>query len=169
MGSPEPEILQVMSDSSVDVVREMATAFNAGDYEQALALLAPDIEYHELPGLPGGGEGGGVYRGREELARWFTEFLSEWEPGFQSTYGKVLGVDDNHVITVENWRGRGASSGILVEMTAVALHTVRDGQITRMRYFRTEGEALAAARVESRTLDEKRRSASESTYLPDSS
>ena len=48
-------------------------------------------------------------------------------------------------MTVENWRGRGATSGIPVEMNAVGLHTVRDGRITCMRYFRTEAEALEAA------------------------
>ena len=55
--------------------------FNAGDYEASLALMAPDIEYHELEGMPGARGMVGVYHGREELARWFVEFLGEWDEG----------------------------------------------------------------------------------------
>jgi ketosteroid isomerase-like protein len=139
-----------VSEENLEIVRAMAAAFNAGDYESVLDLLSPDIEYHELRGMPGAGEGVGVYRGRDELVRWFTEFLGEWEPGFQSQYVKVKEVDDTHVMTVEHWRGRGARSGIDADMTAVALHTVVEGRITRMRYFRTEAEALEAAGVSPR-------------------
>jgi ketosteroid isomerase-like protein len=136
-----------MSEENLAVVQAMAKAFNEGDYERALGFLSPDIEYHELSGMPGAGEGVGVYRGHDELTRWYTEFLGEWEEGFQSTYEEITDLDDRHVMTVENWRGRGTRSGITVEMTAVGLHTVLNGEITCMRYFRTEAEAIAAAEL----------------------
>jgi ketosteroid isomerase-like protein len=134
-----------MSQENVEIVRKMAEAFNSGDFETAVELLAPDIEYHELPGIPGAGEGVGVYHGREELVRWFAEFLGGFEEGFQSRYERISDVDETHVVSVENWQGVGVRSGIPVEMTAAALHTVRDGRIAQMRYFRTEAEALQAA------------------------
>lgn len=134
-----------MSEENLAVVQAMAKAFNTGDYASALELLSPQIEYHELQGMPGAGEGVGVYRGHDELVRWYTEFLGEWEDGVQTTYEKITDLDDRHVMTVETWRGRGATSGIPVEMNTIGLHTVQDGQITCMRFFRTEAEALEAA------------------------
>ena len=73
-----------MSQKNVEVVERMVQASNSGDFETAVELLAPDIEYQELPGIPGAGEGVGVYHGREELVKWFAEFLGGFEEGFQS-------------------------------------------------------------------------------------
>jgi len=134
-----------MSQENVEIVRRMYEAFNAGDHETSLSLMSPDIEYHELAGMPGAGQGVGVYRGKEELAQWFGEFLGEWEDGFQSVPGEMTVLDDGQVLMVETWRGRGASSGVDVERTAVALYTIAEGQVTRLRYFSTKAEALEAA------------------------
>ena len=136
-----------MSRENVEVVRRLYEAFNAGDYEMSLELMAPDIEYHELEGMPGARGMVGVYHGREELARWFGEFLSEWEPGFQSEPAEITELEDGRVVVVETWRGRGAQSGAEVQANAVALYTIRGGRITHIRYFSTKAEAVEAAEL----------------------
>ena len=49
--------------------REAQKPFNEGDFEKAFATLAPDVEWHLLPGLPETG----VLRGRDAVIRFFAE------------------------------------------------------------------------------------------------
>jgi uncharacterized protein len=133
-----------MSQENVEIVRRMYDAFNAGDYQTSLNLMSPDIEYHELAGMPGAGQGVGVYHGHEELAQWYSEFLSQWE-SLESVPGEITELEADLVLVVETWRARGASSGVDVERTAFALYTIAEGQITSLRYFSTKAEALEAA------------------------
>jgi hypothetical protein len=58
---------------------------------------------------------------------------------------KITELEKGQVLAVETWRGRGAKSQVDVERSAVGLYTLRDGQITCLRYFSTEAEALEAA------------------------
>jgi len=129
---------------AIDVLDRFTEAFNAGDFETTLALTAEDIEYHELPGMPGARGMVGVYRGKDELVRWYTEFLSGWESGFRNDPVETIQLDDGRVLRLERWRGRGTSSGVEVEMSAVGVYTVRDGKVSCCRYFATKEEALEA-------------------------
>jgi ketosteroid isomerase-like protein len=52
-----------MSQENVEIVRCCCEAFDRGDYEAALEVLAPDVEY-DLSHFPDGG----VYRGHEGVA-----------------------------------------------------------------------------------------------------
>jgi ketosteroid isomerase-like protein len=60
-----------MSDSFLDAFarshRQAQEPFNEGDFEKAFATLAPDVEWHLLPGLPETG----VLRGRDAVIRFF--------------------------------------------------------------------------------------------------
>ena len=67
------DTVRAMSNSLVDAFArffpESQRAFNNGDFEEALAGLAPDVEWHLLPGLPETG----VIRGRDSVIRFFSE------------------------------------------------------------------------------------------------
>jgi ketosteroid isomerase-like protein len=131
-----------------ELLERWFTSFNGGDYATTLDCMAEDVEYHELPGLPGargGSSAPGVYRGKEEVVSWYVEFLAGWET-LTSEPSAIDDLGDGHVVADETWRGRGAHSGVDVEMRASSLFTVRDGRIARVEYFRTRDEALAAAR-----------------------
>jgi ketosteroid isomerase-like protein len=117
-------------------------AFNADDYEASLELMAPDVEYHELPGMPGARGMVGTYRGREEVARWLGEFLNEWESFRSSSEGTELG--NGRVVVVENGRSRQKRGGC-GDDGGRAAHGPQ-GPIAWSRDFRTAEEALAAAR-----------------------
>ena len=62
-----------MSQSFLDVFarshQEAQEPFNEGDFEKAFATLAPDVEWHLLPGLPETG----VLLGRDAVIRFFAE------------------------------------------------------------------------------------------------
>jgi hypothetical protein len=62
-----------MSQSFLDAFarshREGQVFFNEGNFEKAFATLAPDVEWHLLPGLPETG----MLRGRDAVIRFFAE------------------------------------------------------------------------------------------------
>ena len=128
----------------MEVLRRWTDAFNEGDFETTLALTADDIEYHELEGMPGARGMVGVYNGKEELTRWFMEFLGGWEPGFRNEPVETIELDNKRVLRIELWQGRGLRSAVDVEMRAVGLYTVREGKVACCRYFATKAEALEA-------------------------
>src|SRR5215207_8909326 len=130
--------------SPVEVLCRWTEAFNEGDYETTLALTADDIEYHELEGMPGARGMAGVYNGKDDVTRWFIEFLGGWESGFRNDPVETTELEDGRVLRVERWRGRGLKSAVEVEMSALGLYTVRDGKVTCCRYFKTKAKALEA-------------------------
>jgi ketosteroid isomerase-like protein len=134
-----------MSRENVELIRGLYDAFNTQNYQASLELMAPDVEYHELEGMPGARGMVGIYYGREEVARWFGEFLSEWDEGFQSEPTEITELADGRILVVETWRGRGAQSGAEVEALATAVYTIREGQVSLIRYFATRAEAVESA------------------------
>ena len=131
-----------------ELLERWFTSFNDADYATTLDCMSDDVEYHELPGMPGargGSSAPGVYRGKEEVVAWYVEFLAGWE-SMTSEPSAITDLGDGHVVAEETWRGRGAQSGVDVEMHAASLFTIRDGRIARVAYFRSRDEALAAAR-----------------------
>ena len=133
-----------MQRDNVEIVRRFFDAFNAGDYRTNLELLAPDVQYHELEGMPGARGMVGVYTGRDEVARWYTEFLGEWDPGFRSEPVELTELGDGRILVLEHWRGVAVQSRVEVEASATSLYTIRDGLVAEIRYFRTREEALEA-------------------------
>ena len=120
-------------------------SFAAADYATTLDCMVDDVEYHELPDWPGAREGT-VYRGKEDVVAWYTELLAEWD-GLESEPGAMTEVGGGQIVVEETWRARGRQSGVQVEMRAASVFTIREGRITRVRYFRSADEALAAARA----------------------
>ena len=136
-----------MTDAE-ELLERWFTSFNSGDYATTLDCMADDVEYHELPGFPGARGGGstpGVYCGKEEVVAWYVDFLAGWE-SIASEPSTITDLGEGHVVAEETWRGRGAQSGVDVEMHAASLFTIREGRIARVEYFRDRAEALAAIR-----------------------
>ena len=64
-----------MSLENVEIVRAKHDAFNRGDYEEALAVLAQDVEWH-VPDVAGfDAPASGMVRGRERVAEVFARRL----------------------------------------------------------------------------------------------
>ena len=65
-----------MSGANVETLRRGYDALNSGDLSVVLALLDPDIEWHE----PAPSPDAGTYRGRDSFER----FARSWLDGFDS-------------------------------------------------------------------------------------
>jgi ketosteroid isomerase-like protein len=130
-----------MSEENVEVVREAVEAFNRGDFDAALELMHPHIEWQTPNTFPDAA----TYRGREEVR----EFWQTWRAtfrGFRLLLEECVPVGENYVLVNFRVSGEGTGSGVGVESPVVfQLGEVRDGQVIWVGMFLTESEALEAA------------------------
>jgi ketosteroid isomerase-like protein len=127
-----------MSQENVEVVRSLLAAFDRGDYEAALALIDPDVEWAEPPYLPGSG----VQRGHEGIRRGWARWLGEWE-WFNVEPVEFIDAGDRVMVHGTN-RARGRASGVEVTRQFGSVFTVRAGKVLRHEAFATKAEALEA-------------------------
>jgi ketosteroid isomerase-like protein len=133
-----------MSEENVEVVRQAFEAFQHGDQvDQAEALLAyadPEAELHSA--VIGGAEGN-VYRGHEELRRWYAEtFESFEEVSFEWSEFRDLG---DRVLAFGRIKLRGRESGVVLDSATGWIVTLRHGKLLRIEGFLSKGAALEAA------------------------
>ena len=129
------------SEGNVALARAAVDAFNRGDREALLELVAEDFEYDwtrsDSPMR-------GLYRGREGLKRllddqWamFDEFVLE--PDEFIARG-------NHVVVPNTVRARGRG-GVEVSATSAHVYTFEDGRAVRVTLYQEREEAIAAAQA----------------------
>ena len=121
----------------IDAVRRTFEAFNRGDFDAAVEIAHPEIEF-----VPPGGQAS--RRGAEALRAWM-------EPdAFEEQRVEPLDfrVEGNKVLVHLHTRARGAGSGIELEVDLWAVWTFDDELlVTRVEAFlpHQESEALEAA------------------------
>lgn len=114
-------------------------AFGRRDLAQWLEAFHPDADFlDELSLNPN------VYRGHEEMTRWFRGWDKIWEEIRLSTPDVVLEAGE---LVVVRWtvRARGKVSGIDLTQDFYGSATFRDGKVARFECYRTESDALEAA------------------------
>ena len=126
-----------MSEENIDKLRRIYEAYNRGDYDDAISIMHPDVEFFPTGGQP-------PYRGTASVRRWMEPDAFEQqvvEPlEFVSSRQKVL--------VRTRTRGRGAGSGIELEVDGWNVWTFDDaGFAVRIEAYldHDEGEALEAA------------------------
>jgi ketosteroid isomerase-like protein len=127
--------------------REGFAAWNSGDWDEALARLHPEIEWHiafRLPDLPPDMT---VARGHDQVRQVWDAFGSAWEE-LRVDIEEVLHDVGDTVVTRARFRGRGAGSGIEVDRTLFYVAEVRDDKLWRLRPFDSLGEARRAAGID---------------------
>lgn len=92
-----------------------------------------------------GCRGGGIYRGRDELFRFYRGWFGSWE-AFEVIPGRIIDFGDR-VLVLHTVRGQGKVSGVTVEMPAADLYTLRAGKIVALQGFVSHATALEAARL----------------------
>jgi ketosteroid isomerase-like protein len=109
----------------IERLRGAYEAFNRGDFDTAVGIAHPDVVY-----VPPGDQR--ELRGAEALRGWM-------EPdAFESQVIEPLEfqVAGNRVLVRQHATGRGAGSGIELEITAMTLWTFdEEGRITRLEAF----------------------------------
>jgi ketosteroid isomerase-like protein len=126
-----------LSQENVEAARKCVEDYRRGDYDAALAYLAPDVVWEVGQELPAHGPDAV----REVWRRWD----AEWEE-LETTIEEIVDAGDKLVVVVR-YRGRGRISGVEVNDLQHEVHTLRDGLCIRKIEFPTRAEALAAAGV----------------------
>jgi len=131
-----------MSEENVEIVREMAKRFEAGDRESWRDVIAEDVIWDtSATTIPQAG----VYEGHSGVERFFIDWLGTWE----NPVSEALELIDagESVVMVFRWTGRGKASGVETEATMFGVYDVKDRRVVRYRQYESRKEALEAARL----------------------
>lgn len=115
-------------------------ALNHGDIDGALAVLAPDVEWHESAALPDAG----VFRGRDAVRAFLEQFLESWQELHQEIEEVVVEGDRAALMIHLTARGRG--SGAQVDARYAHVWTLRDAEGVRVDAYDDRAAALRAIR-----------------------
>ena len=113
-------------------------ALNERDIDGAMGALAEDAEWHESEVLPDTG----VYRGRDAIRSFLTEFLASWER-FHQTVEDVR-EEGERVLVMIHLQATGRGSAADVDARYAHLWTVSGGKGIRVDAYYDRDEALAA-------------------------
>ena len=129
-----------MSQENVELLHRVNDAFNRRDLDAFLALNHAEVEFTPLNAAL---EGGGPYRGHDELRRWWRN-LYEVFPDYGLTAQEVRQVG---AVTVSraHMSGQGIGSAAFTEQTIWQVAEWHDREMTRWCIFQNEAEALEAA------------------------
>jgi ketosteroid isomerase-like protein len=124
----------------IESLRRAYEAFSRADFDTAIEIAHPEIEF-----VPPGGQS--PLRGADALRAWMEPDAIE-EQRIEPREFRIKG---NKVLVRQHTWGRGAGSGIELEVDMWAVWTLNDeGLVTRAEAFllHQEAEALAAAGLE---------------------
>jgi ketosteroid isomerase-like protein len=129
----------VSESELVQVIHAAYRAYNRGEVDSVLDLLAPDVEWHPPPSSlephP--------LRGRDAVREYLAPNF------FESQRAKPLEVieEGDRILVVARVQARGRESGVEIDQTAFHLWTVVDGSATCFQAYVDREEALAAFRA----------------------
>ena len=126
-----------MTGANVEALRRGYQALNSGDMSVVLALLDPEMEWHEPQPSPDAG----THRGREGFESFFRGWMDSFEE-FRVEPERVVERGDK-LIAVVRQSGRGRSSGVEVDARLAHVWTVEDGRAVRFEAVPDPEAALA--------------------------
>jgi ketosteroid isomerase-like protein len=121
-----------------DAVVASYEALNSGDIDATMEVLAEDAEWHESEELPGAD----VYRGRETIRAFLTDFLASWERFHQTV--EETREEGDRVLVMIHLEAKGRGSAAEVDARYAHLWTVSGGRGVRVDAFYDRDAALAA-------------------------
>ena len=133
-------IVAPMRGEDVESVQGSYEALNRGDVDGAVAMLAPEAEWHESEALPDAG----VYRGRDAVREFLDEFLESWERFHQEVEEVVT--EGDRVALMIHLTAKGRGSGAEVDARYAHVWTVREGKGVRVDAYYDRDAALGAIR-----------------------
>ena len=117
-----------MSQENVDLARSIYADWERGDYAST-KWVHPEIEWVIVDG-PSPGRWTGA-AGMEAVWR---DFLSAWK-GFRSEVEEYRELDEERVLVLHHWSGRGKTSGLelgQMRTETANLYHVRGGRVTKI-------------------------------------
>jgi ketosteroid isomerase-like protein len=132
-----------MSQRNVELVREGYALWQAGDYDNLLDFLltnaAPDVEIYSRFG----GFSGEPYRGHDGLRAWLTEVQENFDR-FEPWVDETRNAGEGRVLALGGIRFRARGSGIDMAEGMGWVYEFRNGQLRRMMFYGSPGDALEA-------------------------
>jgi ketosteroid isomerase-like protein len=126
-----------MSQANVEIVREIFSAWERGDFSST-DWADPEIEF-TIPGPDPN-----VHRGIESMGRAWAEWLGVWDEF--SVEGRGYRDAGDKVVVEQVFRGKGKSSGVPIdEIRGATVVTLRDGKVIRFEGHTTLEAALDSA------------------------
>jgi ketosteroid isomerase-like protein len=125
---------------NVDLVRSLYAAWEQGDYFSSLEWAHPEIAFVIADGPEPASR-----MGLTTMVAGWNEILSAWED-LRAEADEYRELDDQRVLVLATFSGRGKSSGMAVEQLQTrtgALFNVRDGKVTRLVIYWDRDHALA--------------------------
>ena len=117
--------------TNVELAQRAYEAFARDDLDQVLAVLDPEIEWHQAQGLPHGG----LYRGVDSVRRAIFDPLDrEWWDGFRADPEQFIDGGDE-VVVLGRYTACAKATGKPLEVPFVHVWTIRDGRVVRFRQF----------------------------------
>ncbi len=119
-----------VSDQNVEVVRRLFELYGSGGMEAALEVMDEQIVIVIPPDMSAEPDS---YYGHEGARRYFAGF----EGMIEDVRYEALEVipEGEHVLVRARLGGRGASSGLEVDLESVVVHTVEGGKVTRIQPY----------------------------------
>jgi len=128
-----------MASANLELVRSIRAAMERGDFS-ATEWADPEIEW-----IFADGPNPGRWTGLAGMTDSLRNFLSAWE-GFHAVADAYRELDDERVLVLTNYRGRGKKSGLELEQMGAkgaTLYHVRAGKVTRLVFYFDRERALA--------------------------
>jgi ketosteroid isomerase-like protein len=130
-----------VSPEPLDIVRQSAERWNAGDFEGMFELYADDMVVVTGEHWP---EGNAVMEGKDAFRENTKEWLDVWDQvELETDHIEAFG---DRVVAHGHWRSTGRASGVEGLMPIDMVLTVRDGKISRLEWDPDHDRAVAAAR-----------------------
>ena len=128
-----------MGARNVDIARNAIESHNRGDFEAILAVTSEEVEVYSTRDMANAGR----FHGHDRFLEWTSQWLEAWDE-FAIDILEIDAVDERHVLAWVRQMGRGALSGIEIEMHAAQLFEIDpDGKIVRFQLHPTRESALA--------------------------
>jgi ketosteroid isomerase-like protein len=128
-----------MSEENVELIRQAADAFTAGEWDRWLEFHDADMRWRTSVEDPDGT----TQRGREALRR----YIEHWREDFHDLRADVtefIDVGDDRVFTWVHWTGRWSLSAVDAEWWIAVIFTMRDGKVARLDAYNTLAGAFKA-------------------------
>jgi molybdopterin-guanine dinucleotide biosynthesis protein A len=130
------------TDDDIESLRYGFDSFNRGDISGLLESSSPDIVVHDAAELPGGS----VHRGRDALRRGLEEWIAMFdELRVEPHEFRRAG---NRILVAFRATGRGAESGIPVDVQLANVFTMKDGVVLEWHSYTSREQALEALGLE---------------------
>jgi ketosteroid isomerase-like protein len=128
-----------MSQENVEIVQAATDAYIAGDIDAVMEFYSPSVEaFPDASFL----ESEPLY-GREQFRRWVEGIRAPWVIA-RWVVREARAIGPDRVFQRGDFGGVGMGSSIETLASYTLIYTIREGEISRVEYFRDHAEALKA-------------------------